>query len=458
MQSRQQHARARLDGLIGNVIAGGRVFLGGGTEVVDASFEVSVRKAVESAVARLYPEFGIGDSAGWGTVVQRATTGDPNPLAALGYSGDADKHPVCRLVLSAVPHTGKRGTEIRKHFQGAPYGWPQEAVDGALLALLAAGAIRATKGGEAVTPKQLGHGTIGQTDFYGEAITLSGGQKIDLRKLLLDFGMTVTADELGAAVPRMLVKLREQAQQAGGEPPFPAPSEPPVLEVLRGKAGNEQLAAVYEARDDLRQHVSAWKAAAATIAVRRPEWAHLTRLLAHAKGLPEATAAEPQVEAIRTGRTALAEPDPLRPLIDSLSEGLRRELTAARSALLAAHKSAIEALEATDEWKRLASTERDRLLRTHGLLAPSTPAVGSVQALLDALDAESLTQLRDRASTLPGRAQRAREEAAKLLEPKAVTYRPKAATLHNETELDAYLDDLRTQVLQHLSAGSPVII
>jgi len=77
---------------------------------------------------------------------------------------------------------------------------------------------------------------------------------------------------------------------------------------------------------------------------------------------------------------------------------------------------------------------------------------------LDALDAESLTQLRDRASTLPGRAQRAREEAAKLLEPKAVTYRPKAATLHNETELDAYLDDLRTQVLQHLSAGSPVII
>lgn len=458
MQSRQQHARARLDGLIGNVIAGGRVFLGGGTEVVDASFEAAVRKAVESAVARLYPEFGIGDSAGWGTVVQRATSGDPNPLAALGHSGDADKHPACKLVLAAVPHTGKRGTEIRKHFQGAPYGWPQEAVDGALLALLAAGAIRATKGGESVTPKQLGHGTIGGTDFYGEAITLSGSQKIELRKLLMDFGMTVTAEELGAAVPRMLVRLREQAQQAGGEPPFPALMEPPLLEALRGKAGNEQLAAVYDARDDLRRLVGEWKTAAATIATRRPEWDQLSRLLAHAKGLPEATAAEPQVEAIRTGRTALAEPNPLRPLISSLADGLRREVTAAQSELVAAYKAAVDTLEASDEWKRLDPAERDRLLRVHGLLAPASPSVGTVEGLLEALDAESLPQRLDRAATLPSRAQRAREEAAKLLEPKAVTVRPKGATLHTEAELDAYLADLRAQVLAHLAAGSPVII
>ena len=64
---------------------------------------------------------------------------------------------------------------------------------------MASCAIRATKGGEPVTPKQLGHGTIGGTDFYGEAITLSGSQKIELRKLLMDFGMTVSAEELGAA-------------------------------------------------------------------------------------------------------------------------------------------------------------------------------------------------------------------------------------------------------------------
>jgi hypothetical protein len=51
-----------------------------------------------------------------------------------------------------------------------------------------------------------------------------------------------------------------------------------------------------------------------------------------------------------------------------------------------------------------------------------------------------------------------REEAARLLEPKAVTVRPKAALLHTETELDAYLADLRAQVLPHLLNKFPVII
>jgi len=458
MQTRQQHARLQLDGLIGNVIAAGRVFLGGGTEVIEASFEAAVRKAVESAVARLYPEFGIADSAGWGSVVQRASSGDPNPLAALGHSGDADKHAACRLVLSAVPHTGKRGTEIRKHFQAPPFGWPQDGIDGALLALLAAGAIRATKGGEAVTAKQLGHSTIGQADFYGEAVTLTGSQKIELRKLLLEFGMTVSAEELGAAVPRMLVKLREQLQQAGGEPPFPAPAEPPLVEALRGKAGNEQLEAVFEARDELRRLVSVWKAAAVLIAARRPEWEQLTRLLAQAKGLPEATAAEPQVDAIRTSRTALVEPDPLQPLIDSLADGLRRELGVVQTVLVAAYKTALDTLEATDEWAKLDAAQRDRLLQAHGLLAPPSLTMGTAEALLDALDLEPLTQRRDRASTLPARAQPVREEAAKLLEPKAITVRPKAATLRTETELDTYLADLRSQVLPHLLNKLPVII
>ena len=52
----------------------------------------------------------------------------------------------------------------------------------------------------------------------------------------------------------------------------------------------------------------------------------------------------------------------------------------------------------------------------------------------------------------------AREQAAKLLEPKAVRVRPKSTTLHDEAEVDLYLTKLRSEILGYLKDGSPVII
>ena len=59
---------------------------------------------------------------------------------------------------------------------------------------------------------------------------------------------------------------------------------------------------------------------------------------------------------------------------------------------------------------------------------------------------------------VPTRMRKARERAAKLLEPKAVRVRPKRSTLHTVQEVDAYLDELRDEILSHIDAGKPVIL
>ena len=62
------------------------------------------------------------------------------------------------------------------------------------------------------------------------------------------------------------------------------------------------------------------------------------------------------------------------------------------------------------------------------------------------------------AVAVPTRMRQAREQAAKLLEPKAVRVQPKSTTLHTEDEVDIYLAQLRDEILSHLQTGSPVIL
>ena len=52
--------------------------------------------------------------------------------------------------------SGKKGTDIRREFENAPYGWSGDAIDGSLLALMVAGLIRCLdESGNIVNPKIL---------------------------------------------------------------------------------------------------------------------------------------------------------------------------------------------------------------------------------------------------------------------------------------------------------------
>ena len=148
VETQLEVARHRIQQLLGHVIGGAKVFLGGGQEANGIELADKVQDSANSALERLFPQFSEADHANWGQVVTRARAGDVGALSQVGYPGDVTKHPVCRRVLDLVG-AGKKGKDIRAHFKSAPFGWPQDAIDGALFVTLVAGNLRATVNGPA---------------------------------------------------------------------------------------------------------------------------------------------------------------------------------------------------------------------------------------------------------------------------------------------------------------------
>lgn len=139
----------RIQELLGHIIGGAKVFLGGGQEADGIELADKVQDSADSALVRLFPQFGEADHANWGQVVSRARGGDVGALAQVGYPGNPTQHPVCRRVLDFIG-AGKKGKDLREHFKAAPFGWPQDAIDGALFVMLVAGNLRATNNGQPV--------------------------------------------------------------------------------------------------------------------------------------------------------------------------------------------------------------------------------------------------------------------------------------------------------------------
>lgn len=458
MQSRLDIERGKLDTIVANIVDTSRVYQGGGNEVVESTLAASVQSAVEDALVRLFPKFDMVDYPGWGNVVKRAQQGAADALSAIKYTGDVDKHPVCQDVRAYLGGTGKKGSDVRKRFTGVGYGWSQDGVDGALLALLAGGFVRATQKNQPTTAKQIIQSQIGITQFYNEGVTITALQRIGVRKLLSDLGLPCTPNEEVQAVPQVLQRLVERANEAGGPPPLPAKPSVFKLEELRALGGNEQFVAVYEAREELFNASQAWLEAREKIAQRQLRWQALQRLLKHADTLPVAAQVAPQVAAIQAGRTLLDDPDPAPPLTDQLTDALRAALQDAHGRLSQIYEREMAGLEATQEWQAIGESERQTIFASNGLHAVPDVHVGTEQALLHTLDDIPLNTWEDTIAALPARVEQARMQAARLREPKAVHVKPKPATLKSAEEADAYIQDLRDDIMRHIDAGHPVIL
>lgn len=78
-------------------------------------------------------------------------------------------------------------------------------------------------------------------------------------------------------------------------------------------------------------------------------------------------------------------------------------------------------------------------------------------AILDSLNATSLSEWENLALALSNRFRQALADGARLLEPKSVKVRPKSASLATEAEVEVYLDELREEIIGHIREGRPVI-
>ena len=97
---------------------------------------------------RLFPRFKDADSGAWEAVIKRARDGADQPFEPVGHADATEKHPVCQQVVVVIG-AGKIGGEIRKALRASPYGWPQDAIDAALIALHRSQNITATLNGGA---------------------------------------------------------------------------------------------------------------------------------------------------------------------------------------------------------------------------------------------------------------------------------------------------------------------
>jgi len=456
IETHLQVAGHRIQELLGHVIAGAKVFLGGGQETNGIELADKVQDSADSALARLFPQFSEADHGNWGVVVTKARSGDVGALAQVNYQGDVTKHAVCRRVLDLIG-AGKKGKDIREFFKSAPYGWPQDAIDGALFVMVVAGNLRATVNGNPVQAQTLPQNQVGVASFYVDVPPLNVQQRLDLKALFQKLSVTTQNGKESEAAAQFLQKLLALAESAGGDAPRPeAPSTRSVKD-LQLLSGNAQLLKIHEQKDTITADLTAWKKSADAIAKRWPEWLRLEVFQGFAKDLPEGAACATSLAAITSGRNLLADPDPLPELIKQLTTALRIELGKLQDALSAAFAAGEEKLAASDLWNRLSDEQRTTLTTTFQLTPPAKAAIGTDEEILAALQNRTLADRHNLLDAVPQRFSRALDEASALLEPKAVRVVLPGATIRNATELDQWLTAARQQVEKQLKDG-PVIL
>lgn len=456
MQTRLMEAERTRKTLIASIIDAAKVIQGGGSERLETTLREKIKAAAEASLDRLFYEFKDADDGRWDKVIERAKKGAEHPLEVLDFTGKTEDHPVCSAVLGHVG-SGKKGKDIRDHFSAAPFGWPRDAVDAALISLFASGHLRTSNNGAALKPGQLDQAKISQTDFRVESTTLSVQQRLALRKLYQSAGVECKPNEEQAAAGILLNKLVDLAQSAGGEAPLPErPSTRHIVE-LQSRAGNEQLVALFERRTELERNAEEWAKAKQLAERRWPAFERLRKLIKQAAGKPLVDPIKPQFDAIVNQRSLLADSDPVPALSKALVDGLRQAINDAAQAYANTYETESAALHASDSWQKIGEQDRTTILNRLGVQKLDKGAVGTEQEVLASLDKISLDTWATKTAALPHQFAEARVQAAKRLEPKTQYIKLDSHTLRSPEDVDAWLAQTRQKLLAKLSDG-PVVV
>lgn len=454
MESRQRTAERELTELLDKLFAGIRVFQAGGQEAVDGNdLADRINRAAKSSAIRLYSQFDAADHDQWNKVLDEARKGNLEALKAIGHTQEVDKHPVCQKLLAYIG-PGKKGSEIRDNFEAPTYGWPRDAIDGALYALLAAGHIKAIDAAsKPFDAKSLDRAKLTQASFQREGDNISPPQLIKIRSLFSTVGVPCQPKEELAKVPALLAKLREQASRAGGTPPAPEVPKLGNIEAIEAQTGNAQLLALFNRYDELVGLSKAWTRTAENIAKRMPIWRKLNDLLRYAKTMGPYAALKAEVDAIDAQRSLLAEPDPVRPLLDKTVDLLRQALNAKLHTFQQAFHQQQAQLQADTDWNKLTEAQRAELSSNHHLAAIGAFEMGTPEQLQDALDECDLDHWVSRTQALPSRFEAARHSAVQLLKPNVVYVPLPKRTLNDEAELKAWLAEVEALLNAKLKHG-----
>jgi hypothetical protein len=456
MESRKANAAMARDRLVRDIVANAKVFQGGGSEVIRLALEDKIRDAADESLIRLFPRFKEGDSNAWEVVLKRARDGADQPFQPAGHTDATEKHPVCQQVI-AIIGSGKTGTEVRKSLQANPFGWPRDAIDAALIALHRSQHLSVTLNGAPVAPGQLDQNKIPKSAFRVEQATLSVQDRLALRKLFGQAGVTCKSGEEAAKAGEFLQALVALATAAGGESPLPAVASLTAVEDMQRLAGNPQLVVIRAASTQLESNVKHWMSARDLAAERLPSWNLVARLAGQSSGLPEAKECCEQIEAIRAQRSLLQTQDAVSPLRQTLADLLRGGVQKAHRSFDTTYAHDLAHLAASDVWQRIDVADRTRILADTGLSRPAAPDVATDEKLLSTLEMTPLSWWHDKIAALPGRFAQAAKEAAELLEPKVQHVHLNSIVLRTDTDVKKWLASQEATLLERIKTG-PVVI
>ena len=457
MMTKQSTENTRIDDLIGQIFGGARLFLSGGQEHPLIGLKAGVEDAAKQVLNRLYPKFNDGDSAKWPQVLKKAREGSANALEQVGFTGDPQTHPVAAAILSFIG-AGKTGLEVRKKFIGGVYGWPQDGIDAVLTTLLASNHLSAKLNGSPLPLGEVDQKKLGQAAFRIESPVLTAVQKLAIRKLFQEAALSkATPGNEPADAIRFIEYAKTIAAQAGGDAPAPHSPAAPEIIALESLSGNDLLMALYNQRDAILAKIKAWQATGKEITKRLPAFGVSEKLVAQATVVPGQAEWSATLISIRANRSLLDDPDPVSHVLKAVGNALRAKLAEAHKSYVDMYASQNSRIGSQPAWQKLSEEKRKSLLSIAGALQRTAPTTGSDEHLLVALQSSSLATWQAQTDALPAQFDKALSAAIVEAEPKARRITLAAATIHDQAELDDWLNNSKTAIEAALKDG-PVIL
>jgi len=456
VETRVADSKRIADEFIKEIAESARVYNAGGTEIGQLLLAEKIKVAGEAALSRLFPNFSVADHATWDIVVDQLRRGDATAFRKVNFDGDPQTHPVCKAVLAELT-TARKGNDIRKRFAATPYGWPQDAVDSALLALTLTDTIRATLNGARISARELERPKISTAEFRSEHIVLSVNDKIAIRKVYTEAGVPVQPGQESEKVREFIDALKRISAAANRERPAPAASNTILLNATLELSGNEQLLHIATNATKIIEALQQWKKVAEAIELHLPKWELLKQLTRYIKPLDIAPSVMAQVQAIEDNRLLLSEPDPVPTLLQQCSTALRDALKKKYAAAAQSYEQGMAGFQAFIPSVGLTKGEQDALFEKHIIAPPAAIKTSTEQELLATLEQRNFDDWQTFIDALPSRFMQAEMAARQSKTPKAVKVQIPRATISTKEELEVWLTEIRTMMLSKLSEG-PIII
>ena len=458
IESRKAHEEHNLRVIVREIFLGNRLFLAGGQEENIITLKEAAEEACQQVLGRLYPKFNIADSSNWPTALTKAKAGNADALSALGYSGDPDKHPVSLEILREVG-SGKKGAELIAKFCSPPFGWPKDAVEATLATLLVSGHLSARLNGQPVGLKDLDQRKFSQADYRIQHPVLTAPQKMRIRKLYQIAGHPFTAGSEEHAAPTFIDLLKGLIKKAGGEPPCPQAPTSPLLTSIETQTGNDLLFALFHNADELEKLHGNWKTIADKIAQKIPCFDLAIRLLEQAlqAELPKITSCKDSLEGIRKDRLLLSEPDPVVPILQTLSQALREALKNGHAGYEGKIEAEVSSISSDAVWQKLSKEKQKDLLEREGVIHLPEPQVGNEQELLSSLQQRNVRGWKELTDAIPARVRKALDASIVAAKPKAQRVSLPGATIEDSGQLDTWLKNTKSTIEGKLKDG-PVIL